>query len=420
MRTMDLALKDLRQVFRDRRALIFILVMPIVFTLFFGFAFNQKPAEADARLKIGVVNQDADGVLSQALVELIDGSETIRVETVADADAAQIDSRIVKGELAAGLVIPAGFSEAALSGSGMNLEVINNEETESGQTARRGLQTSITRVLGMAETASISLKTFEAKSGALDAAGTASRAEAPLDAAARSAYLRDAVTAARQAWKEAPLSIKAYSATINAEKTDPAAGNPYNQFSPGMMVMFSIFGLTSAAMVMVAERKNGAMARLLTTPMTKVELIGGHILGMFLVFFGQQLLLAIFGQLVLKVDYFRQPVATLLMMAALSLWVATLGLLIAALVKKEEQVILFAMVGMFLFSALGGSWFSLEMVGKTFATIGHLTPTAWAMDGLQNILMRGMGLESVLLPAGIILAYAAAFFGLAIWKFRFE
>ena len=72
------------------------------------------------------------------------------------------------------------------------------------------------------------------------------------------------------------------------------------------------------------------------------------------------------------------------------------------------------------FAALGGAWFSLEMVGKTFATIGHLTPTAWAIDGFQNIIMRGQGLESVLLPVGIILAYSGVFFGLAIWKFKFE
>jgi ABC-2 type transport system permease protein len=75
---------------------------------------------------------------------------------------------------------------------------------------------------------------------------------------------------------------------------------------------------------------------------------------------------------------------------------------------------------MFIFAALGGAWFPLEVAGKAFATIGHLMPTAWAMDGFQNILMRGLGFGSVLIPAGILLAYGGAFFGLAIWRFRFE
>ena len=72
----------------------------------------------------------------------------------------------------------------------------------------------------------------------------------------------------------------------------------------------------------------------------------------------------------------------------------------------EEQVITWSLIAMFLFAALGGAWFPLEVAGRTFATIGHLTPTAWAMDGLQNIVIRGQGLASVLLPAGMLLAYA--------------
>ena len=42
------------------------------------------------------------------------------------------------------------------------------------------------------------------------------------------------------------------------------------------------------------------------------------------------------------------------------------------------------------------------------------------MDGYQNILLRGMGLNSVLVPAGILIAYTLAFFGLAVWRFKFE
>ena len=115
----------------------------------------------------------------------------------------------------------------------------------------------------------------------------------------------------------------------------------------------------------------------------------------------------------------QAPLATLTMMGTLSLWAASLGLLIGALAKKEEQVITWSLIAMFLFAALGGAWFPLEFAGDAFATIGHVTPTAWAMDGLQNIVVRGQGLGSVLLPASILLVYSAAFFGVAVWRFRF-
>lgn len=408
MRTIDLALKDVRQVLRDRKSLLFLLVMPIVFTFFFGFVFAKPNSTADTRLVIALVNHDENGMLSKALIDLFAASDTVRPVVIGEADAVQMDSKILQGEYAAGLVIPQGFSQGTLEGSGPSLENIINEETDGGQTVRRALQTTLTRVVGMAETARLSAKAFETANGPF------------ASPAARQAYLDEAVRRAAEGWKNAPLVLKAYPAVpITADK-DAMAGNPYNQFSPGMMIMFGIFGLFSAAMVMVIERKNGAMARLLTTPMNKAELIGGHILGMFIIFFAQQLILVIFGQLVLKVNYLREPVAVLLVMASFSLWVASLGLLIATLVKKEDQVVLASMIAMFIFSALGGSWFSLEMVGQTFSTIGHLTPTAWAIDGFQNIIARGLGLHAVLLPVGIVLAYAAAFFGIAIWKFKYE
>jgi hypothetical protein len=45
-------------------------------------------------------------------------------------------------------------------------------------------------------------------------------------------------------------------------------------------------------------------------------------------------------------------------------------------------------------------------------------PMAWAMDGFQNIVLRSLGLNSVLLPVGILLTYASTFFGLAVWRFK--
>jgi ABC-2 type transport system permease protein len=77
-------------------------------------------------------------------------------------------------------------------------------------------------------------------------------------------------------------------------------------------------------------------------------------------------------------------------------------------------------MGMFVFSALGGAWFSFEGAGRAFVFIGRLTPGAWAMEGFQNIIIRGLGLSSVLIPTAVLLAYAASFFGLAVWRFRAE
>ncbi len=240
-------------------------------------------------------------------------------------------------------------------------------------------------------------------------------------AAERQGELQAAFQAAAQAWGSAATeALLKVEAAAGPQPNAPLGGNPYNQTSPGILVQFAIFGLVSSAQILVQERKTRTLQRLLTTNMQPWEIVAGHLLAMFAVVFLQTVLLVAFGQWVLAVNYLREPLGTLLVAVALGLWVASMGLLIGAVAKGEDQVILFSLIAMFLFTGLGGAWFPLESSGQTFAIIGHLTPAAWAMDGFQNILIRGLSLPSVWLPAGILLAYAAAFFGLAVWRLKFE
>ena len=187
-----------------------------------------------------------------------------------------------------------------------------------------------------------------------------------------------------------------------------------------MMIQFAIVGLIGAAEMLMIERKTRALKRLFTTPTRRFEILAGHLLAMFVVVFLQLAILVLFGNLVLGLNYFHAPAATLLLTAMLALWAATLGLLIGVIAKSSEQVTIFALIPMFVFSALGGAWMPLEYTSRTFSTIGHLTPTAWAIDGFKNLIIRGQGLESVLTPAAVLLGWSALFLILAIWRFRPE
>jgi ABC-2 type transport system permease protein len=205
---------------------------------------------------------------------------------------------------------------------------------------------------------------------------------------------------------------------VAQKSADWTGGNPYNQASPGILVQFAIFGLVTSAQILVNERKTRTLQRLMTTAMKPWEIVAGHLLAMFALTFLQTAMLVIFGQLVLGVNYLREPLGTLLISIALGLWVAAMGLLIGMLAKADDQVVLFSLIAMFLFSALGGTWFPLESAGGAYAAIGRLMPSAWAMNGLQNILIRGLDTSSAWLPTGILLAYAFGFFLLAVWRFR--
>jgi len=403
MRVIDLALKDLLQVVRDKQSAFFLVVMPILFTFFFGWVFGGVGAEDDPRLPVGLVDHDGAGTLSVGLQSLLEASDAIRPVFLEGEEAADA---VADKDLAAAVIVPAGYSEQALAGETPKLTLIVDPNTPAGQTANSAVQAAVTRLLGAVQTAHISAETFAA--------------ETPFESqAARPAYLEEALALAVESWQRPPLTVAVEQGTALGEDKD-VEWNSYAQSSPGMMVQFAAFGLITSAMVLVLERKTKALQRLLTTPITRSQVIAGHVLAMFVVVFIQLVLLVAVGQLAFGVDYMREPLAILLVMVTLALWTASLGLLVSVVSDTEDQVVMWSLIAMMVLSAMGGAWFPLDITGKTFSAIGHLTPTAWAMDGFQNIVMRGLGFGSVLLPAGILLAYAAAFFGLAVWRFKIE
>ncbi len=402
MRILDIALKDVSQIVRDRRSLLFLVLMPLIFTLFMGFAYGRGASSEDTRPVIGWFNQDPDGLLTSRLEGLLSNSDAVRLQALTPAQAADPSAAVRSGDFAAVLVAPQGFSQGTLNGQKVRLTLIADEGNQDSQAARQVVRVATVRLLGAAEAAQLSDKAV----GASGAAGS------PAFTAAVDETLRG--------WQSPMLGVTVEPVrTAAVQNESDFWANPYNQASPGMLVQFTLFGLVSISMIVVQERKSRTLQRMLTTSLRRPAVVAGHMLGMFTLVFVQELVLVVFGQFALHVNYLRQPLATLLMMVAIGLWIASLALLVAVLVKGEEQVIVFSLIGMFLFTALAGAWFPLEATGPAFNTVGHLTPGAWAMDGFQNILIRGQGLSSVLLPAGIILGYGLLLFGIASWRLRY-
>lgn len=392
MRILDLMLKDLVQILRDRKTIIFLLAMPVAMTIFMGFMMRGSNQTSDPRLALGWVDGNPQGTLNQALRTMFENSGAFNIMDVQQLQASEM---VGSGKLAGAVIIPADFSQQTLDGANAQITLLGDESSNTGQQVLQLARPIILRLNSAAEIARISGK-----------AGSNSPA-----------VLLASFNQAIQAWSQMDAGepvIASEMATGNSANED----NPYNQTSPGILVMFSIFSLVTSASLLVAERKTRTLQRLMTTAMKFWQIIAGHLLAMFSLVFMQSLILVVFGQLFLKVDYLRQPVGIFLVVIGLGLWVAAMGLLIGVISKGDEQVVLYSMVAMFAFAALGGAWFPLEGAGHAFSTIGHLTPAAWAMDGFQNVLVRGQGFGSVLQPTGILLAYALGFFGLATWLFR--
>ncbi|HJW74507.1 MAG TPA: ABC transporter permease, partial [Thermoleophilia bacterium] len=113
----------------------------------------------------------------------------------------------------------------------------------------------------------------------------------------------------------------------------------------------------------------------------------------------------------------NDPAALLLVMIGLSAMVSCLGLLLATVFSSEQALVATSVILAMAVSALSGAWFSLDVTGEAFSTVGHMLPTAWVLDALRGIILAGWGVVDVLPAVALCLACAVVFFGIAVWRF---
>jgi ABC-2 type transport system permease protein len=390
-RIFDITLKDLMQILRNRMTFLFLLIMPIAFTLLFGLAFGGSGQPTDARLPVGFLDRDGSAI-SADLNTFLTSSTVIRLDATAGRSESDLAGLVGSGKLAAAIVVPAGYSQSVRNGTPIKLGFYADPSQTSTNTVESELLVASNRLASAVRTASVAAKITG-------------------DPASFDAALAQALAA----WQNPPIRVSV---------TSGVSAKPQNQnvmslahSSPGMMIQFAIAGLLTAATVIVNERKTRSLQRLLTTATSRFQILMGHYLAIFSMIFIQFVLLILFGQ-IMHVDYLRVPLATLLVAVVTAICIAALGLLIGVLAKSEEQAIVFSLIPMFVLSGLGGAWVPLEYTGTAFQSIGHISPVAWAMDGFKNISARGLGFNSVLLPAAALLGYAILFFVLAAWRFQ--
>jgi ABC-2 type transport system permease protein len=390
-RILDIAFKDILQLTRDFKTFMFLILMPILFTFMFGFAFGGfSDNQSDSRLPVGYLSQD-DNWVSDSLHDQLADSDVIRLDEDFSRTYPDLERLVADGDLAAAIIVPYRYGTTFAKGKNARLIVIADTSTTAWTTIESEVMATLSR----------------------------------LDSALRTATIMEEIDAERmpfnyafeqslEAWDEPPIAVVETTSSMVADTDDAAESLAHT--SPGMMLQFAIAGLLTAAQVIVTERKSRTLQRLLTTAARHVHILLGHYLAIFSLIFIQFALLIAFGQFILGVNYLRDPGATFLVAFSAALCISAMGLLIGVLARSEEQAVTFSLIPMFVLSGLGGAWVPLEVTGETFAAIGHVSPVAWAMDGFKNISIRGLGFDSVLLPVAALVGYAVIFFSLAVWR----
>jgi ABC-2 type transport system permease protein len=388
--------KDLILAFRDAAALLLMLAAPFALTLGLGLVSGRFAGASSSGLsdiEVIVVNQDGQA-LGDALVALLQAEELEDLlAPVAYDDPALARARVDADQAAAAVVIPAGFTRSLTGESGEAPVQIDLYVNPSRPTSAGVIVTLVEEFVSRAEVARAGGQVAVAQ---LLAQGLIAPPDAPRTA--REIATRRAADARGSA--------------ITLANT--TAGDAVVQFdvlaymAPGMALMFLMFTATNGGRTLLAERNMGALPRLLVSPTTSYQVLGGKMLGIYLTGVAQMVILVGASTLLFRLNWGDALGVLALVLAAVMAAVGW-GMLITALAKTPGQVSAVGSALMLTFGMLGGSFLPIDLMPAWFRLLSKITPNAWGLDGFTMLALGGR-LGDVLGAVAALLAMGAALF----------
>jgi len=232
------------------------------------------------------------------------------------------------------------------------------------------------------------------------------------DAAAR--CLRTAI----ELGQDGAVVVQYRLAQQTSDESQPAASG-YSQSVPGMATMYVMITVLGGISLMLQERKQWTLQRLVMMPITRAQRLAGKILARCTTGIIQFAILFAVG-MVVGLDFGNNIPALLVIMVVYTLCVTALAFAIAPIIRTEGQAGSIITMMSLVLAALGGAWWPLEIVPDFMQTIGHLSPVAWAMDSFNSLLFYGGGLVEILPNMALLAAVTVVLFVIGIRSFRIE
>jgi ABC-2 type transport system permease protein len=391
-----IAFKDTRERFTGFTEWLFFLILPIVFTLVLA---GGTGGSSDNRVRLVVVDQ-AKTPLSADLVTALKNSAAVRPDPMTLAKA---EDQFSQRRTSAVLIIPAEFDLAHLQQGSLQLELRQQPNSMNALIAQRAIQAVTSRVSSAVDIANNSVAEAE-------------KLQPFASEADRLAYFDAALTQAQTLMAEAPNRIT----TIQGATPDQIEYDPRANSSAGQLITWVFIPLIGLSELFAYERQKGTLRRILTTPTRKSTYLFGTIFGQVVFALLQMSLLVGFGSLVMKLNWGHDLGGLAIMLISAALAAAAMGTMLGTFVKTPGQANgLSIMLGMVM-ALMGGCWYPLELFPQVVQNVVKILPTTWAMQGLLDLVARGRGLTAILPEAGVLLGFAAVFFGVGIWRFKYE
>jgi len=385
-RTLAVARKEFRQLARDRLTLGFIVGIPSLQLILFGYAINL-----DVRHVPTAVLDRAQSALSRQILGELEATQTFRM-TRAARDEADAFRLLQSNEVGAVVLIPADFDRHLQRGRGAELSILADASNPTVATAVAAAGQGFERWLA---------ERFQ-----------------PFATGAETAALRR-VPADRRTLGPVPELVRPRAIRIevlplyNPERRTPVF------IVPGLVgVILTMTMMLMTALAIVRERERGTFEFLIATPVRRSEVMVGKILPYLVVGHVQVALVLGLGRLLFDVPLHGSPLD--LGLGALPFLAAmlALGLVISAAARTQFQATQMAFFFFLPSMLLSGFMFPFEAMPRPAQWIGEFLPLTHFLRVVRGILMKGAPIEALRAEVAAIVAFLFAALLLAIASFR--
>jgi ABC-2 type transport system permease protein len=419
--------KDLQLFFSDRRSVIVSFVVPIAIASFFGAVFSGGGQDREPiRIAVAIVDQDGSAI-SKAIVA---GAETDKNLKVAKPTVDEARESVKQGRTAVAVVIPKGFGDAsgqAFFGDGVKpvLTLLHDPSKSTELAMVRGVMTQ--HVME-----AVSQEMFGGDQGRQLIERTLPHIQSSATMAPdRKRLLVDMLGSVQKFYKDQPAGAQGAPArrgltmpyTVNEEAMTAGSNIAYNGYAhsfAGMAIQFLLFAMANMGVEMLLERQRGLWGRLRSAPISKTTLLLGKAVSGALI--SLMILLVSFGfaMIVFKVRIQGSAVGFLGIAIACAVMASTFGLLVAALGNSPATARGVTTLAVLMMVMLGGAWVPTFIFPAWLQQFTLVVPVRWAVDGLDAMTWRGIGLSGALMPVVVLAAFAAAFWTIAASRFRWQ
>jgi ABC-2 type transport system permease protein len=186
--------------------------------------------------------------------------------------------------------------------------------------------------------------------------------------------------------------------------------------APGIIIFGILIMIPTSARIMLRDKENRFLARLLTTPARPWEFIAGYSLSMAAIAIIQIIVFILLGWL-FGMDIVGSIGLAFLIFLLTAICCIGIGMVVASLAKSENQGESLSWLFSMPLAIISGVWFSIEAMPSYLQTFAYAFPFAHAVDATRAVITRGVGLEAISGDVLFLVGWAIGIFILGIILF---